>query len=205
MVARRLEPIVVAVLEAAGRWLWGFQPRLIVPIVERLGPVGSLGWFLWNMPRYQWTLRRFGGLRTHLLCVAISLVNGCAYCTFGHAYALELTYLRDQGRLFPLDEQAIGQLAGLPPATIRRLVDALQDAHLHAEVRWLDCVFALTAGGQLPTDRDDVRIAHLVRMFGVLNSVGSASRILPGEAYDPLNRDDVLKRRYATLRAAPGT
>lgn len=204
MVSSALERGVTAVLEGVGKRLWGFPPRLMAPIVAQLGPIRALRWFVWNLPRYKRTLKAFGGVRTHLLCVAISLINGCPYCTFGHAYAFELAYLRDHGRLFPLGEHAIGTLRGLAPAMIRhRLVDALRCAGLHTEVRWLDRTIVLAlAEDQRPTDRDDVHIAHLVRMFGVLNSVGIASRTAPDEAHSPLNKDDALKLRYARLRAA---
>jgi len=204
MASSGLERGVTALLEGVGKRLWGFPPRLMAPIVEQLGPVRALRWFFWNMPRYERTLKTFGGVRTHLLCVAISLMNGCPYCTFGHAYALELVYLRDHGRLFPLDEHAIGMLLGLAPAAVRRrLVAAVQGAGLHAEVRWLDRAIMLAIGeDHRPSDRDDVGIAHLVRMFGVLNAVGIASKAAPDEAHDPLNKDRVLKLRYAGLRAA---
>ncbi|MGH3568827.1 MAG: hypothetical protein ACRDRH_22935 [Pseudonocardia sp.] len=204
MVRSALGHGVTAMLEGAGNRLWGFPPRLMAPIVGQLGPLRALWWFVWNMPRYERTLKSFGGVRTHLLCVTISLINGCPYCTFGHAYALELAYLRDHGRLFPLGEHAIGSLLGLTPAMIRhRLVTAMKLAGLHVEVRWLDRTIMLAlAEDQRPTDRDDVRIAHLVRMFGVLNSVGIASRPAPDEAHDPLNKDSDLKLRYANLRAA---
>ncbi len=155
------------------------------------------------MPRYERTLKVHGGLRTHLMAVAISLVNGCQYCTFGHAYAFELHYLREHARLFPLDENDVEQLLGLPPAVIRaRLVEALQRAGLHGEVRWLDRAIALAIGDARPSDQDEVRVAHLVRMFRVLNSVGIARRVRPDQAHDPLNKDARLKLRYARLRTS---
>jgi hypothetical protein len=199
-----LERRATAVLEGIGKRLWGFPPRLMGPIVVQLGPIRALWWFVSNMPRYERTLKMFGGIRTHLLCLAISLINGCSYCTFGHAYALELVYLRDHGRLFPLDEHAIGALRGLPPAALRyRLVNAVLEAGLHADVPWLDRAIVLALGeDRRPTDRDDVRVAHLVRMFAVLNEVGVTSRIAPDEAHDPLNKDSAFKQRYAGLRAA---
>ena len=33
-------------LEALGRKLWGFTPRLMPEIVKRLGGLGALGWFV---------------------------------------------------------------------------------------------------------------------------------------------------------------
>lgn len=47
----------------------------------------ALSWFEANIPRYDRTLAALGGLRTHLMCVAISLINGCGHGTTGHVTA----------------------------------------------------------------------------------------------------------------------
>lgn len=202
MASRGLNGFAVAVLEGIPKHLWGFPPRLMPVLVERLGPVRAVSWFLWNMPRYERTLKAFGGVRTHLLSVAISLINGCRYCTFGHAYALELIYLRDCGKLLPLDEHAITELRGVERDELRRrLAEVLQQADLDAEVPWIDRLIALATDARKPADRDDARIVHLIRMFGVLNACGIAGDVIPDQAHDPLNKDDALKERYAKLRA----
>ncbi|GAA5161195.1 hypothetical protein GCM10023321_45030 [Pseudonocardia eucalypti] len=206
MAAQALARAVTRLLEGVCTLLWGFPPRLIAPTVIQLGTWSALSWFLGNMPRYERTLARFGPVRTHLLCVAISLVNGCQYCTHGHARALELAYLREHERLFPLDELDFARLCGLGSAAIRHdLVHATQRAGLPGEVRYLDRTLTLV-GAVRPgaTDEDDLRIIHLVRMLGVLNSVGIRHRPAPDEAHSPLNRDHLLKRRYSALRAGYG-
>ena len=207
MVSNALERVVTVVLQRLGMHLWGFPPRLMAPIVVQLGPLRALGWFIWNMPRYQRTLKAFGPIRTHLICTTISLVNGCRYCGFGHGYALELAYLREHGRLFPLGKHSMVMLRGLSPGLIRhRMADAARRAGLHSEVRWLERAIELTvAEDRRPTDDDDVRICHLVRMFGVLNSVGISDDTEPDEAHSPLNKDRALKVRHARLQAGAGT
>jgi alkylhydroperoxidase family enzyme len=207
MASSALKRVVTVVLERLGMHLWGFPPRLMAPIVVQLGPLRALAWFAWNMPRYERTLKEFGAVRTHLICTAISLVNGCRYCGYGHGYALQLAYLREHHRLFPLSEHTMGLLRGLPPGVIRhRMAGAAQRAGLHSEVRWVERAIALTlADDRRPTDDDDVRISHLVRMFGVLNSVGISDDTEPDQAHTPLNKDRALKQRYARLRAAAGT
>jgi len=188
-------------LEAVPRRLWGFPPRLMPVIVQRLGPVRAVAWFAWNMPRYERTLKAFGGVRTHLLCTTISLINGCRYCTAGHAYALQLIYLRERGRLFPLDDDAISQLDGLDRAELQaRLASALAAAGLGEEVPWVERLFDLIAEQRRPADGDDARIAHLVRMFAVLNACGIAGSVGPDQAHDPVNRDAALRERYRQLR-----
>src|SRR5262245_32356633 len=147
MAASTLERSAVGLLEALGRQLWGFSPRLMPEIVGRLGPLGALGWFAANMPRYERTLHVLGPLRTHLLCLDISLLNGCPYCIYGHAYAFELHYLKERGRLFPLDEHEIVALHRLEPNLLsQRLDDALQAAALAEEIPLLDRLQALREG-----------------------------------------------------------
>jgi hypothetical protein len=171
-------------------------------MVRQLGPLPALGWFVQNMPRYERTLAAFGALRTHLVCSYVSLLRGCAYCTAGHALAFELHYLKERDKLFPLDEQAILALARLEAHVIRdRLGAALEGAGLAAECAFLDRAKAALDGGVDRPIGDDARIAHLVRMFAVLNSCGINGAVAPDEAHDPINQDKALRQRYAALRA----
>jgi hypothetical protein len=201
MADRALDRAAVRVLEGLGHRLWGFPPKLMRPIVERLGAVEALVWFVRNMPRYERTLRVLGPLRTHMACTLISLHNGCRYCSFGHAYAVELLYLRERGTLFPLDAGTVSDWIGLEPAELRRrMIDVLQRADLHGEALWVDRTLALASGAQRPVEADEARIAHLVSMFAVLNKVGIAAAVEPDEAHDPINKDHELKARHSALR-----
>lgn len=206
MPAHVLERTVTLLLEGTCKLLWGFPPRLLEPTVGQLGAGAALRWFARNMPRYERTLAAYGEIRTHLLCLAISLVNGCQYCTYGHGYALQLAYLREHGRLFPLGELELQRLCGLPPAAIRHdLVGATQRAALHTDTRHLERVLTLTlTEDPQPTDEDDLRLIHLVRMFETLNSVGVSQKVEPDQAHSPLNKDYALKRRYDALRGVSG-
>jgi hypothetical protein len=203
MAERGLDRFAVRVLERIGQQLWGFPPRLMGPIVAQLGALRSLGWFVRNMPRYERTLRSIGPLRTHMACLVVSLLNGCRYCSFGHAYGVELVYLEQRGKLFPLDARSVSDWIGLPAAELRhRMVDVLQQADLHSEVLWVDSTLALASGSQRPVDAQEARIAHLVSMFRVLNDVGIAGHIEPDEAHDPLNKNLDLKARHIELRGS---
>lgn len=193
--------LVVRVLSAACRRMWGFTPRMIPVIVERLGPLRSVTWFGANMPRYLVSLRVLGPVRTHLACIAISLYNGCSYCTFGHAYALELIYLRDRDRRFPLDAATIAGWIDLNTRQLRnRLRRVLQQAGLQAEAIWVDRTLDLADGGS-PADGTEARLAHLVRMVGTMNAISVEAGIEPDEAQSPVNRDTALKARHAALWA----
>jgi hypothetical protein len=153
------------------------------------------------MPRYERTLRVLGPLRTHMACTLISLHNGCRYCSFGHAYAMELLYLEERGTLLPLDARAASEWIGLERAELRRrMIDVLQRADLHGEVLWVDRTLALASGSERPVEANEARIAHLVSMFAVLNKVGIAADVEPDEAHDPINKNHELKARHTALR-----
>lgn len=198
-----LEWFVTRLLAAMCRVMWGFAPRMIPHIVRRLGPGHSVVWFALNMPRLLWTMHILGPLRTHLAAVAISLHNGCTYCAYGHAFALELIYLRDRGRLFPVDARTLATWQDLPTRELaQRLRRVLQEAGLHAETLWVDRSLALAAGTSRPVDADEARIAHLVRMLGRMNRIAVEAGVEPDEAQNPINKDHGLKNRYTELRAA---
>lgn len=203
MAGRTVDRAVVHTFEIAVRALWGFTPRVMEHLVADLGPLRTVRFMAAHMPRYQRTLQVLGPLRTHLACLAISLVNGCRYCAFGQAYALELLHLRDRGTLFPADALTLSTWTDLPPEELRgRLHLVLEAAGLHAEVVWVDRTLDLTTGAQQPIDVEEARIAHLVVMIGQLNRVGIAHGIEPDEAHDPVNKDTALRARCAELRAA---
>ena len=197
-----LQRSATGVLESLGTRRWGYPPRLMAPVVEQLGAVRALCWFGWNMRRYERTMRAFGSVRTYLLCVAVSVINNCEYCTYAYAGALELSYLHEHDRLFPLSEHAINALWSKPPATIRHcLVKATWRAGLHSDVWCLNRTITLAlASDQRPTDTEDIRLCHLVGMFSKLNAIAITSGITPDEAPTPLNKDAALKSRYALLR-----
>ena len=200
MTAQRL---VVRGLEAMCTVMWGFPPTIIALIVDHMGTVGAIRWFVANMPRYLVSTALLGPIRAHLACLVTSLRNGCIYCAHGHVYALELLYLRDHGRLFPIDASSLDEWFGLDGRALRRkLHAALSEAGLHAEVIWADRIVALADGSQQPVDGDEARIVHLMRMADTMNEIAVSGGIRPEEAQDPVNKNTAVKARHAALRAA---
>ncbi|GAY07485.1 hypothetical protein TOK_3505 [Pseudonocardia sp. N23] len=182
--------------------MWGFAPRMVPHIVARKGVGGALRWFAANMPRYLTTLHVLGPVRTHLAALVVSLHNGCIYCAFGHGYALELLYLRDRDRLFPLDARTLRGWLGLEPRELAdRMREVLHDAGMHAETLWVDQTLAVLRG-QHPVDAAEVRLAHLVAMVSEMNSIATTAGVEPDEAQNPVNKDGALRQRHAALRGA---
>lgn len=202
MAASRLDDIAVRVLQQAARRRWGFPPGIMAPLVQQMGPLRAVRWVWRASRRYDRALRALGPLRTHLACVTISLFNGCRYCAYGHAYALELHHLDLNDRLFPVPAQTVASWAGLSRNEVRsRLRDALMQADLHVELIWVDRALDLADGGQ-PIDDQETRLAHLVGVLDTLNAAGIAGQPELDEAHDPLNKDTRLKTRLAALRAS---
>jgi AhpD family alkylhydroperoxidase len=195
--------LVVRGLEAMCTVMWGFPPTIIALIVDHMGTAGAIRWFVANMPRYLVSTAVLGPIRAHLACVVTALRNGCIYCAHGHVYALELLDVRDHGRLFPIDANALDEWFGLDARALRRkLHAALAEAGLHTEVVWADRIVALADGSQQPVDGDEARIVHLMRMSDTMNEIAVSARIRPEEAQDPVNKNAALKARHAALRAA---
>lgn len=194
--------LAVRVLQRACRALWGFPPAIVPLIVARFGAAGALRWFLVNMPRFLLTMRALGPVRVHLACVVVSLRNGCLYCAHGHIYALELLHLRDRGRLFPIDARKLESWSGLEDRALRqRLHAVLAEAGLHVEALWADRILAI-ATGTPPIDADEARLAHVVGMVEIMNTIANEGGAGTDEAHDPVNKNVAVKRRHAALRAA---
>jgi hypothetical protein len=195
--AMRIDKAFAAgVLAFIARRLWGFSPNLMPCIAESLGGFAALAWFVKNMPRYENTLKTLGPMTTHVVCSAISIQNGCAYCVYGHSYALNLHYYKASSQLFPLDEMAIAK-----PVALEKFLAVATDVELANEVKLARRALELHAGAAVNDDVDK-RLAHLVTMFSVLNACGIRYNTPPDEAHDPINRDVELKKRYAAARAS---
>jgi hypothetical protein len=196
------ERLVTRVIWAMCRALWGFSPRMIPHVVRSMGPRRAALWFAANFPRYLWSLHLLGPTRFHLACAVISLHNNCTYCAHGHAYALELVYLRERNRLFPLDAGTMAGWLDMEPRELqRRMHCVLQEAGLHVEALWVDRTLALATGRHKPMDTTEARIAHLVDMIGTINRIAVQNQVEPDEAQNPVNKDAEVKARHAALRA----
>src|SRR5947209_7773199 len=148
MIGKRL---AIRGLEALCTVMWGFPPTIITLVVDDMGPMRAIGWFAAHMPRFLASRVALGPVRVHLACIVVSLRNGCAYCAYGHVYALELLYLRQHGRLFPIDAKALDAWYGLDTRTLRnRLHTVLATAGMHTEAIWVDRMIALAEGVQTP-------------------------------------------------------
>jgi hypothetical protein len=198
------EKLAAGFMRAAAARMWGFPPNLMRDIVLHLGAGGGLKWFLSSMPRYEKAMKLLGPLRGHLICIEASLLNGCAYCTFAHAYAFELLYFHKKSTLFPLDEHQLTRLRnGSDEAVRAALIAALSEAGLPDEIAVVERVWQLKFDGVAARGAEDQLLRSLLEMFDVLNYCTIDGRTpLDLEAHDPINKDQALRLRYAEARLA---
>lgn len=182
---------------------WDLRANLMEDIVDQHGTVRSVAWFARNMPRYEKILARFGPVRTHLVTTVLSLVNGCGYCSYGHAHAFQLHHFRQTGQVFPLSEQDLLDRTGAERGTILADIGAaLEQAGVAEEIPWLERTFELVDGVRDPDGQADDDLLHLAAMFDWLNACGIQAQTEPDGAHDPINKDTELRQRYADARAA---
>lgn len=191
----------VFLLETVGDQLWGFKPNLMAEFVVQQGSRRALVWFAKNMPKYERILEAWGPIRTHLVTTIISTLNGCAYCTAGHAYALQLHYLKQTDQLFPLSEAEIFQLHGLADTELlSRFESVLAQAGLSQEIFLLQRLVELRKDASLAVTEQDHQLCHLITMFQALNLCGISGEVKRDQAHDPINKDRAIRDRYAALR-----
>jgi hypothetical protein len=185
------------VLKTYAQLSWGFQPLLLDVIIERLGGFGAAKWMVQYLPRYEAILKRLGPSRGHLLCALASLLNGCPYCTHAHGRALNLYFFRDQARLFPLDEEELVQLSGIPDSELMvRVNQMLEQAGMEADKRMLQRLWAIKFEGDTPKNDFDADVQHAVAMFDVLNACALVANTPRDDAHDPIRKDRALVERY---------
>ncbi len=198
-----MKKLATNLLEFIGTSLWGFRPNLMKDIVGIHGWRKSLFWFMKNMPKYEKTLKKWGPERTHLLVVAISGINGCPYCTYGHGLAFQLHYFKNKKRLFPIDEvEMMNFNTKEATAVLETLKKAIAQSSLFHPKKDLARFIELKQDPTLATSEDDQKILHLIKMFAFLNVCGIEKQTPKDAAHDPINKDLVLLEAYRKERAA---
>lgn len=180
--------------------LWGFTSSLMLEIIRREGGLGSLLFVVKNMIRFELLMAKWGPIKTHILCVNISILNGCPYCIFGHAYAFNLHYFKDYKKLFPLDSFQIMEFAQFTKTQkIEKMEEILQDPKLEHLQESVDLQLALINGKE-PSNKNERQIKFVQTLYDYLNACGIAAGSQPDEAHDTINKNVDLKNRYHEAR-----
>lgn len=208
----------VVILEGIGNHLWGFKPNIMKQIVSEHGHFGSLKWFINNMPFFEATLKRVGGYRVNLIAAQVSALNGCPYCTFGHAYAWQLYYFKKNKKCFPIDEMEIKGYCGKGQEyVVQKFRDMFDSDQFKTERNDFERTLTIlnrklnnrNDNGDINTtkndsDHDDLLsnqdISHLIDMFIYLNTCSINGNTPHDQAHDPINKDLNLRKEYKQAR-----
>jgi hypothetical protein len=199
-------------LNQAATWLllkisshkWGIGAVIMPVIVRQLGPFSAIRWMSKNIPKYEKAMEDMGPISSNLMFAIASLLNGCAYCTYAHGRAFELYYFEKYNKLFPLDDHQLINLIPLTDEKVRgELENALIEAGLPEEVEKFRRLYAIKLEG-LDATPDDHHLVHAIGMYDFLNFCAIESQTTLDEAHDRVNKDSVLKARYAEARLEAG-
>jgi hypothetical protein len=150
---------------------------------------------------------RYGERDAHLLQAFAALWNGCGYCSVGHLFASNLLRFRDEGVLFPIDQDELQRLSSMTDARVmERAREQLSDPTYAPILRLLERQYELKQGTAEGTTSDD---AWLLACNAALDLSNECS-ILAGIDMDPhavpplspIAKDRLLRHRYEAARQA---
>ena len=184
MIGKRL---AVRGLEALCRVMWGFPPTIISAGRRPHGPAaGDRLVRREHAPLPGLDASCSGRSASTWPASSSSLRNGCVYCAYGHVYALELLYLRQHGRLFPIDASGARRVVRpRRPRPARPPAHRAGEAGLHTEAIWVDRIVALAEGSQTPVDAAEARLAHVIRMADTVSRIAGCGRRRAGRGARP--------------------
>lgn len=196
-----MKRFAVFVLETIGRILWGFKPNLMRDIVETKGAKKGLSFILFNMPSFDKTVKQVGGQRANFIASVISILNGCPYCTYGHALGFQFHYFNNHGKLFPIDEYEMMELNKQEKAEVIELLAMhLKTANLETEYGDLHRVNELMKDKDLAHSKDDEVILKFIKIFDFLNFCAISQDTTLDYAHDPINKNKALVEKYYSVR-----
>jgi hypothetical protein len=140
------------------------------------------------------------------MVIAIAATStGCQWCSKGHLLGANLGYLRDTGRLYPLDERHIDDWQQLRDVNlVDTLTQRLTAGGELGDAALVRRLFALRNGAESAEHADDALLVRIIAAWDLLTECTIVAE-LPGSvpAIDPeLSRADALLARYRALRAA---
>lgn len=197
----------VSTLMKLGMWLAeGYALPFTDDIVRSFGVRGAVMELL-RYGRVQDALSaRYGERDAHLLLGFAALWNGCGYCSVGHVFASNLLRFREQGLLFPIDQDETERLQHM---TDERAMDRVREL-LRGDSRYARVLALLERQLQLKrgeaegsTDDDE-----MLKACNAALDISNECSILAGLDADPhevppmspLSRDYLLRHRYEAAR-----
>jgi hypothetical protein len=150
---------------------------------------------------------RFGERDAHLLQGFAALWNGCGYCSVGHVFASNLLRFRDEGVLFPIDQEELLRLSLMTDARVmERVRERLCDPAYAPILTLLERQVELKQGRAEGVTRDDALLLACNAALDLSNECSILAGIdMDPHAVPPLSpvaKDRLLRHRYEAARQA---
>lgn len=181
----------------------GYWPDFTEEMVRTYGPEGLKAWGDAVGAGVKKVTETYGDEVAQGLFAMAAVWNGCAYCTTGHFYALNILYFKRTGRLFPIDEREVARWYTL---TDERLVERVLERLADDEHAQLSGLFRRqfeirVKGAELEPEPEDDFIQTANAAFDLINE---CSIVIDSAKVPPLNPKAAkmwgVQRAYAQKR-----
>ncbi len=154
---------------------------------------------------YSKCVERYGIIEANVLIGTGALWNGCHFCPRSHLWIANLYYLRDTGKLFPLDDTEASQLQKLTDAeALEVITQKLTQGGFADLARRVERQYHLKVGDHIGTTEDDPFLLAAIAAWDWMAEctivVEEKDDVYPA---DPIARDRALCDRYLSARGRP--
>lgn len=134
----------------------GYWPAFTRELVRTYGLDGLKQWGEAVEAAIKRLSERFGDEIGQGLIAMAAVWNGCAYCTTGHLYALNVLYFKRTGRLFPIDEREVPRWYTMTDERlIARIVERLEGDEFAELRRLIERQYQIRVRGEHIVDGPD--------------------------------------------------
>ena len=145
--------------------------------------------------------QRYGVVEANVLVAVGAMWNGCRFCSRSHLWVANLYYLRDTGKLFPLDDAEVPRLQRLSDEEVLSyLKTRLTEGGFADLARLVERQFHLKIGDYTGTTDDDPYLQAAIAAWDWMvecTIVVDEDQVFPADA---IARDRALCARYLQAR-----
>ncbi len=150
--------------------------------------------------------KRYGEAEANHIVGFAGLLNGCGFCGVGHNLTANVLLFRDDGSIFPIDEQEIPRLQRLDDADLMsEVASRLQGTKFEKELELLQRMYKLRNGTAEGTTDEDTFLMLALDMWLVNNectiTIGLDIEAEEVPIFAKFSRDSELYARYREARS----
>lgn len=150
--------------------------------------------------------KRYGEAEANHIVGFAGLLNGCGFCGVGHNLTANVLLFRDDGSIFPIDEQEIPRLQRLDDDELMSEVESrLQGTKFEKELELLQRMYKLRNGTAEGTTEEDTFLILALDMWLVNNectiTIGLDIEASEVPIFAKFSRDSELYARYREARS----